>query len=244
MKTAVVISGQARTFARTFPNLKWQVFSKLENPHFFVSVANDADAASVYVLRDHYPADRVHIEVVDQPVLPEPPIESTFHAPYAITPTRTPGVGPLQGILRQLWHNSRAYKFAMQNGADGCDMFVRCRPDLQFARFRRERPIMEDGALTPYWGRYGMGINDRFAILGTKAAKVYFETYDALPALLAAGIPFHPETLVGEALAIGKCWVGRTLLAEFSMLRRDGTFEHMQCLPGELAEWTAHLSRQ
>lgn len=268
MTTAVIISGQARTFGRCFRNQKWACFDKLENPRFFVSIANDSDAASIQLLSDAYPGN-VHVETVAQPVLSEPPFETCLHAPYAITPTRTPGVGPLQGILRQLWHNSRAYKFAIENGAGECDVFVRCRPDLHFGRFKMPQMLdskfpsdLGDGgiagnwgmaeqlAVTPFWGHFGPGTNDRFAILGKIAAKAYFETYDVLPELLAAGIPFHPETLVGAAVERAGCVISRTLLAEFAFCRTpdaqhaDYWFEHMQCLPGELAEWMAHLSKR
>ncbi len=269
MKTAVILSGQCRTFARCLPNLAWAVFSKLENPVFFASVAKDEDAGAIELLRAKYPDAK--IEVIDQPTLAEPPMIHTQHAPYAITPTKTPGVGPLQGIMRQLWHNSRAYKFAMEKGAGECDVFVRSRMDLNFARFKMPFPqpdkmlelvdVGKDGnntwrvqpgrnqifpneAVTPYWGSYGPGVCDRFAVLGKDAAKAYFETYDNLPAMLADGLPFHPETLVGAALERAGCTISRTLLAEFAMIRKNGEWVHMQCLPGELAEWTAHLSRQ
>jgi hypothetical protein len=266
MKTAVILSGQARTFARCLPSLAWAVFSKLEDPHFFCSVAQDEDAASIELLRTKYPAAPVHIEVIPQPTLAEPSVTLAAHAPYAITPTKTPGVGPLQGILRQLWHNSRAYKFAMEKGAGGCDVVVRCRPDLNFASFEtpnflrdhyRADTWAETGAfagnwaaatklaITPWWGSYGrIGVNDRFGLFGTAAAKAYFEAYDNLPAMLADGIPFHPETLVGAALERAGCTISRTLLAEFAMIRKNGEWEHMQVLPGEWAEWVAHLSRQ
>lgn len=253
MKTAVILSGQCRTFARTLPNLAWAVFSKLENPHFYASVARDADAGAIELLRERYPKAPIHIEVVEQPNLAEPSYSTSLHAPYAITPTRTPGVGPLQGILRQLWHNSQAWKFAVKNGAADADFVVRCRPDLHFARFEMPsqnsltRPPL---AITPYWGNYGPGVCDRFAVLGVCAAAAYFETYDTLPELLASGEPFHPETLVGASLRRAGCTISRTLLAEFAFCRKpdaqhsDFWFEHMQVLPGELAEWAAHLSKQ
>lgn len=271
-KTAVILSGQARTYARVFANQKWQVYDKLTDPHFYVSVADDADAHAVNILRNHYPKDRVFIEVVKQPDLPEPDFAHTYHAPYAITPTRTPGVGPLQGIMRQLWHNSRAYNFAIGEGASQCSQWVRIRPDLHFHKFddglTRKLPVhdessnvthfvkytavvQKDEALTPYWGRYGgSSVNDRFALLGHEAAGKYFHTYDKIPEMLEAGVPFHPETLVGESLIRGGITVHRTLCAEFAFCRKpdaqhgDYWFEHMQVLPGELAEYTAHLSKQ
>lgn len=255
MKTAVLISGECRTFSRVLPSLHWQVFSKLENPHFFCSVAKDEDAGSIELLRLKY--DNVRIEVVEQPTLPEPPMSHTLHAPYAITPTRTPGVGPLQGIMRALWHYSRAWKFAQEHGANDCDVFVRCRPDLHFHRFSLEGltwltgPYLEmypdqsaKQAFAPAWGSFGPGCNDRFLVMGKSAAKAFFETHDVLPDLLASGVPFHPETLVGAAIERAGCVISRTLLAEFAFLRKSGELVHMQFLPQELAEWIAHLSRQ
>lgn len=262
MNTAIILSGQTRTFARCLPSLAWLVFPKFENPHFFASVAKDDDAKDIELLRQRYPDAPVSIEVVEQPTLDEPPLHLADHAPYAITPTRTPGVGPLQGIMRQLWHNSRAYRFAMENGAGACDVFVRCRPDLHVHRFESETikrtyefsdgpkgvtghmDLTSREALTPWWGRYGPGCNDRFAVMGNDAAKAYFETYDNLPAMLADGIPFHPETLVGMAVKRAGCWLRYTLDAEFAMRRKDGSLVHMQVMPQELAEWTAYLSRR
>jgi len=242
MKTAVIISGQARSFARCLPNLAWAVFSKLENPNFFCSVAKDADASSVEMLRVKYPAAPVHIEVVEQPTLSEPPMIHTLHAPYSITPTQTPGVGPLQGIMRQLWHLSRAYKFAVENGAGECEVFVRCRPDLNFHRFKYMRPAGAYDAFTPWFGNYG-GVNDRFAILGTSAARHYFETYDRIPSLLEAGCPFHPESLVCASLEAGGVSIWRGLTAEFAVIRKDGEWVHMQATPQEMCEFTASIIR-
>lgn len=260
MTTAVLISGECRTLSRVLPSLHWQVFSRLENPHFFCSIAKDEDAGAIELLRSKYA--NVHIEVVEQPTLPEPPMSHTIHAPYAITPTRTPGVGPLQGIMRALWHYSRAWKFAQEHGAGDCDVFVRCRPDLHFHRFEMPRPgaskisnamlnvqtsgrpIAANEAFACAWGSFGPGMNDRFAVMGKDAAKAFFETYDVLPELLASGSPFHPETLVGAAIERAGCVISRTLLAEFAFLRKSGELVHMQFLPQELAEWIAHLSKQ
>lgn len=261
MKTACIIDGQARSFARTYPNLKWHVFRKLENPVFFVSVEDDENAPAMELLRKDYP--EVHIERVKPPVLSEPDASFADYAPYAITPTKTPGVGPFQGILRQLWHHSRAWKFVLEHKPDFTKeygMVVRCRPDLHFHQFeepdltyealvphgygatKKERYYPPCAAYIPWWGNYG-GINDRFAYMGPTAAMVYFETYDNLPALLEAGCPFHPESLVSSALERMRIVVHRTLNAEFAMRRMDGTFEHMVVLPGEIARYTAALSK-
>jgi hypothetical protein len=248
MKTAIVISGQARTFSRCLASQHFAVYRKLENPHFFVSVANDADADSMELLRKQYPNSPVFIEKVEQPLLKEPPASLALHAPYAIS-------SPIQAILRQLWHLSRAYKFALGEGAGECDVFIRARADLHWHSFDGNDSYhifqtigtgpesMSQLAYVPYWGGYG-GVNDRFAVMGHVAAAIYFQTWDQLPSLFAEGCPLHPESLVCFAMERAGITIHRTLAAEFAALRPNGELVHMVVLPQELAAYTAHLSRQ
>ncbi len=257
LKTAVLLSGQARTFARCLPSLHWQVFRKLENLSFYVSIANDADAKSMELLRAKYPSAKVCIEYVDQPNLSEPAAILAAHAPYAISSS-------IQAILKQLWHLSRVWKFAQENGAAGADVFVRCRPDLHFHRFvipdygnhcdleasrlvqeliheKNEFPV-ENQAITPWWGCYG-GTNDRFGIFGKRAAKAFFEAYDSLPELIADGCPIHPESIVCASMERQFIHIRRDLIAEFGAVRTNGEFIHMRPTAQEAAELNASLCR-
>ena len=215
MSTAILISGQMRTFAQCLPTLQWACFRKLEDPRFFISCANDIQANSAGDLYRYYPMESVFIEAIDQPELTEPDHALADHAPYAIS------VKP-QSILRQAWHMKRVYEFAMRNGAAKCDTFVRCRPDLWMtdcedgtAEWASHNPTM---CFCPWWGRFA-GANDRFAIMGAKAAPAYFGMFDQIDALLAAGCPFHPESLLLAALEISGIEVHHTLNAVFSTLR-------------------------
>lgn len=218
-----------------------------------MSVADDADAPAMELLRKQYPNAPIFIERVTQPQLPEPSASLANHAPYAIS-------SPIQAVLRQLWHLSRAWKFALENGAGECGVFIRARPDLHFHAFDyRENEILtrrigKDGeengwiafdgtALTPWWGTYG-GVNDRFAVLSRSAAKAYFEAWDKLPEMLADGCPIHPETIIHTAMARAGITISPTLAAEFAARRADGSLVHMVVLPQELAAYTAHLSRK
>lgn len=253
MKTAVIISGQARTFARCLASQHWNVYRKLERPHFYVSVADDADAESMELLRKQYPNAPIFIERVIQPQLPEPSASLAAHAPYAIS-------SPIQAILRQLWHLSRAWKFANENGAGECDVFIRARPDLHFHSFDLRngqvwvQRFSQDGvangfvvnswsALMPWWGTYG-GVNDRLAVLGKDAARYYFEAWDRLPELLAEGCPLHPESIICASMQRGGVSISPTLGAEFAALRPNGQLVHMVVLPQEMSSYTAHLSRK
>jgi hypothetical protein len=147
-RTAVLISGHMRTFARVFSTIQWHVLRHFPDADFFVSTVADRDSASAELLRERYPKARVEIDVVAaQPELPIPvaPFAQDWtlgrmygHEPYTIS------VHP-QAILRQLWQLQRCWEFFAEkagNGitrtdgqVDGYDTIVRLRPDLWFRSF-------------------------------------------------------------------------------------------------------------
>ncbi len=238
--TAVIISGQARTFRKVWKSQREAVYRKLGNPYFFASVADDKDAPALDELVAHYGADRVFVERVTQPNIPPELLERYLtardHAPYQ------PSVS-VAAIWRMLWANARAWEFFAQvrQSLDPgtVDTFVRVRPDLHFHYWTRPRdvqisgwrpglsaidsgpPVFESlhGVHVPWWGSYG-GAPDRFAyIVGQDAAQAYFTLFDKIDALLADGCAFHPETLLGRALERAGVPVHETMDAEFSTLR-------------------------
>lgn len=247
MSTAVIMTGQARSFATCLPNLNWMVFRHLKDPQFFVSVADDAQAADMHLLEGLYP-DRVFIEKVKQPEIPEPHVKHAKHAPYAISSTP-------QAILRQLWALNRGWDFMQEtqekrtgsaNAECGFDTFVRCRPDSWFHRFemppwhRQSKSGVRylDGpvggiAYIPWWSGCG-GVNDRFAIMDEQAAVNYFKAFQKYRTFLDLGCPLHPESIIKEALATGGVFI-RPLQATFSKQRMDGTREEPLQYHGELA---------
>lgn len=242
MKTCVLISGQTRSFASVLKNLNWQVFRRLENPTFFVSVADDAQAADAYLLEGYgYP---VHIERVTQPKLPEPPFSACSGAPYTPTPNNQTVV---QSILRQLWAYQRVWAFMKEKSNGQFETFVRCRPDLHFHRFDMPKfahlGIPGSGDFFGPWKATCGGVNDRFSLMGPVAASAYFNALDALPELLKAGCPLHPETIQKAALERAGCTISNTLLAEFTCIRLPGKGEHVPLVeyPGELAAYLAAI---
>lgn len=265
MKTAIILTGHMRTFARCLDNLHWFVFRHFPDADFFVSTIKDAQSGSAELLRAKYPKARVEIEVVDhQPELPLPlkPYAPDWtlgrmysHEPYAIS------VHP-QAVLRQLWQLERGWAMANARVNEGLKeayafqrvygLVVRCRPDLWFRSCGlplfvnlmvnpHPKSICEtDGsqAWCPWWGRFG-GCNDRFAILGTKAAEAYFTTYSRIPKLIADGCPLHPESLVAASLQDAGCTIYDTMRAEFSTLRMDGTFRDPEITMVDIAHLAA-----
>lgn len=217
MKTAVIYSGQTRSFRHVFENQYLHVLRKLTNPEFFVSVAEHEQAPDMSRLLERFPADKVHIEVVKQPQIPEPLPDKPYLAMYP------PSASP-QAILRQLWHLNRAFGFMLNmTQHQPYDVVVRIRPDLAF--YRCDLPLIRPGptgCITPWWARWG-GVNDRFALLGWTAASHYFGTFENWEKLMRLGWPLHPETLIAASLELGGISPSHTLATEFATVRIDGT---------------------
>lgn len=213
MKTAILLSGQMRTFATCAYTQRWHVYRHFPDADFYVSTVEDKDAASVDVLRKLYPHAKIKTEVVgSQPNLPEP-TENVRFEPY-------PRSVPMQAVLRQLWQLEKAWRLVKE--PEEYDCFLRVRPDSFFHSFVNPVGTMfRQWAFTPWWGRFG-GVNDRFAVLGRDAAKAYFTTYGQIPQLIEAGCPIHPESLVAGSLSLAGCVVNDTLRAEFSTLKHEG----------------------
>lgn len=215
MKTAVIYCGQARTFSQVWPNHVWRVLRHLENPDFFVSVADDEQAPDMFMLQPCFPESRFEFEKVRQPHIPEYPDRTKWHAGWGRSV-------PQQGVLKQLWALNRAWEF-FESRANVSDYktVVRIRPDSAFTRAMLPSITAPHLAYTPWWGKFG-GCNDRFAILGTTAAHAYFTTFQRLQYLYDKFCPIHPETLIEASLNDMKCISISGLDASFLTIRMNG----------------------
>lgn len=262
MSTAILISGQLRSFAKCWPTQRWHVLRHFADPHFFITVQDGPEIQLTDDLRREYGADRVHVDGRTDPDLSAhltPELAAAYHlAPYA-------NAAPAHQLLLQHWYQNEVWKFFQSTIAKtpksettelrdsasprfrdpSFDTIIRLRGDLWFHSLDIPLGIVgydngsfgDDIAYTPWWGRFG-GINDRFAILGEKAARYYFTVFEAIPELLAAGCPFHPESLVKANLERGNIELRETLRTEFTTFRADGKHR-----PPEIAPWDiAHAS--
>lgn len=267
MKTLVCIFSHLRTFSRCLPTQYHHVYRHLPEPHFVVYTVNDKDAQSAFELEKYFPKDRIHVTTIEaQPELPIPCKPACddwtlgrmyHHEPYAIS------VHP-QAILRQLWQLERGWEWASRTvKVEEFSLFVRMRPDSWFRDVRM--PALEHYSLvpvygnapipamkgipafqahTPWWGRFG-GVNDRFAIMGAKAADAYFTTYGRTPDLIKAGCPLHPESLIRFSLEQAGCMINDRMWAMFSKLyapdhpdrKIAGTFRDPELLPEDIAHY-------
>lgn len=238
MKTAIVYTGHVRSFDRCFANHWWEVLRHFPGADVFFSTVNDADKPKIDAARWRF--SNIRIDGVDE----QPdcitelrergaklPDEWTRGKPYTHEPFAI-SVHP-QAVARQLWQLQRTWDaFPL----DDYDMIIRIRPDLWFGSFELPRSfcVDDDTAMVPYWGSFG-GINDRLALLGQRAARVYFTTYGAITALMDEGCPFHPESLIAARLEFGGIRVRRCLETEFGTLRTTGEMRPPEISASDLA---------
>lgn len=243
MKTCVLYSGSARTISETWANQLFWLFRVLPKPVTVVaSVVDDPQAPDMDMLFQQLPKDvDWHFEKVVQPTIPEPPIPCKWHSGY-------PPARP-QGILKQLWHLNRVWEFAGETVGHDFDLFVRIRPDIAFLRFKMPEVeggwlVQEDGVryaspgVNPnmfwgcYWSKWG-GVNDRFALMGRKAAEAFFTAFNEREAMFKEWCPLQPETMLGYALERKGITVDDTMTAEFIIPRlpghKDGAFTSCDC---------------
>ena len=249
MSTAILISGQLRTFAKCWPTQRWHVLRHFADPHFFITVQDGPEIQLTDDLRREYGADRVHVDARQDPDISEhltPELAAAYHqAPYT-------NAAPAHQLLLQHWyqqevwnHFERRALYKRERGdplpPEGSprlkdfDTIIRLRGDLWFHSL--EWPMATAPhvrvCFTPAWGEFG-GINDRFAVMGPEAARYYFTVFERIHELLAAGCPFHPESLVAASLEVGNVHLHRTLKTFFSTERLDGTRRWPEITPMDM----------
>jgi hypothetical protein len=241
MSTAILISGQLRTFARCWPTHRWHVLRHFADPHFFICVQAQPDWHEILApLMAEYP-DRVHVELKGDPDLSAhltPELARAYHqAPYT-------NAAPAHQLLLQHWYQAECWKHFQRRqvtsdkgSSNKFDTFIRLRGDLWFHSFEWLNLIDvadEPACWMPWWGRFG-GHNDRFAIMNPAAAPYYFTLFDHIPELIAAGCPFHPESLLKAALERGGVVACESLRTEFSTLRLNGSSRSPEIAPWDFA---------
>lgn len=221
MKTHIIISGHARTFAHCWPNIRWNVVKRLSNPVFHASLHPDAEGVHLVQTLEAEGYEVRH-EYVEQPETWPDYGDAHKHAPYAISV-------PVSAVLGQLWRMERAWMFARANVSHG-DTIVRLRPDLWFHKpISVVQSCFGHCVQFPWWGNFG-GMNDRFAVMDTAAAMEYFTAYSAIPQAIKEGCPLHPESLLAHA-----CRDVEKIKADFlfSTIRPSGQQRWPEILPGE-----------
>lgn len=249
MKTAVLISGQLREFARCYPGQRWMVYRHHEPCEFFICVQRQPDADEVLApLRRDYPG-RVHVRLLDDPELPVTPAmtEGWHRAPFA-------NAAPLKNLLLQHWYQEKVWDFFQAEScklkaesSEGYALVMRMRADNLWHHYeppaRDLREVIRLGTeadrlggeiLVPWWGGFG-GVNDRWALMAAEDAGAYFRVYSSIGRLLEAGCPFHPESLTKAAVeTAGSCF--SRVNAIFSTARPKGHPQHPQRWP-EILPW-------
>ena len=115
MSTALLYSGQLRTFAACYPTQRWHVLRHFSDIHFFFTIQDQPDAAEILApLIADYGADRVHLDLRTDPDLTAdltPQLSRAFHAaPYA-------NAAPAHQLLLQHWYQAAVWRQFKQESA-------------------------------------------------------------------------------------------------------------------------------
>ncbi len=231
MKTAIIYAGHMRSFDKTWRNHQWMIWRHFPGAKFYCVTELDEDAGKAELLSGAFIRKVKQPEMVIPPGCPAEwtPGRPYMHEPYHIS------VDP-RAVLGQLWMLRESWRL-YEEANDPADLIIRIRPDLWFHSFEmpddwntvyrqwnadtNEQRVRTKQALTPWWGRFSSS-NDRFAILGSDAARAYFTAHDHIPAMLSEGAPLHPETLVHYSMKRKGISISTTLKAEFSTMRKTG----------------------
>ena len=238
-KTAILISGHARSFKWIFENQCQRVFSRFEHPVFFCSIVEDEQARDIELLKTKFPESDVFIEYVkEQPdcveligreLFPKASrnyIDGWFKkcvqkSKYAPAPHASP-----QTIFASLWHQNRVYEMMESARVSDIKYYVRHRPDLSFTNLELPKTIERNECYVPWWSSWG-GINDRWAVMGELAASAYFTAFKGLAVFLNNDVGLHPETLSGHNLTKNMIQI-KPLNCEFTAVRVPDANGHAQ----------------
>ena len=233
--TAILISGQFRTFEQCLPTQHWHVYRHFPDCHFFLVMQKTVPGphsvdseAMVKLLEGKYGKDKVHAKLIDDPTgLPMIPKKFGFHAPYE-------NAAPHPQLMMQHWYQNEVWKLFNEH-ATKFDVILRMRGDNFFHSFTMApQPLPQNIVYSPWFARFG-GINDRFAVISPDgAAAAYFTVYEKIDELLKLGCPFHPEALLKAALEIASVVSDDKLMADFASYRVNGQHRHMETLPVDM----------
>lgn len=142
MSTAIIFSGQIRSYEACYCTQRALVYRHFPEAHFFFVVqADEAVEPALAQLRKDYPADRIHVRQLTDPTIEVTGLinDRWLEAPYA-------NAAPPHQLLLQLWYQSQAWKFMAETEntlGETFDTLVRIRPDQWIRSFEMPKGVGE-----------------------------------------------------------------------------------------------------
>ena len=226
--TAVLMSGQFRTFPNCIRTQHWHVYRHFPDVHFVVVAQNDVTAPGcVELLESLYGKARVVARLIEDPTdLPMAPEHLGNFAPTA-------NAAPHENLVLQHWYQMKVWELFAASGMEP-EVTIRMRGDNYMSNFDSELELVPDAVHSPYWGKFG-GINDRLAVMSGRAPEAYFNVYGQIDTLLHMGCPFHPESLLKASLELAGVRSIDTLRSAFTTYRADGKHRYPEILMDDIA---------
>src|SRR5437899_1065781 len=149
MKTALIITGQLRTFDKCLPTIKWHVIRRFSDVRLFISTVDDDDFK-----RMNNPEGDWTIEAVRS--------APQFNHPNS-------------DVFSAFWTLFQGWQLYLKSTPEDklAELVIHCRPNLMFQSFDlprfpltssgNERKINSKMCFVPWWGKGG-GCNPQFAV--------------------------------------------------------------------------------
>lgn len=232
MKIAIAFFGLPRCTVKAFPSIEENILKQLPAEasvkcfyHFYqqTHVVNAHSCENGELDLSNYERFKEYDGLLEKPedVLPGLPFEKLKKFGDAWKGDFT----TLKNLLLQL-HSLKKVTELVESFEPDCVLFVR--PDMVFhdpikALYYRMCQMLSDSVFLPEW-QWGIGVNDRFAIVDKSAYQTYGKRLDeAINYCLEGNRPLHSERLLKYALIKNKKEI-YILKAKASRIRVNGEF--------------------
>lgn len=180
MSVAVLISGQMRTARVCYKS----ILAAFPGADFYVHAVLDDRSDDAELFRP------LRLKIEPQNEMPERK-EYTFQVGrfcYGV-----------QGVLKQLDGLAKVYQL-YKNSGHKHDWVVRCRADIDFTVMPETEDQFAGDVMVPKFSNF-YGLNDRFAIMKSSVAELYFTRRSKLDHYIDNRGVFHPESFLAWSLA-------------------------------------------
>lgn len=214
LRVAVLVSGQTRTLARTWP----QWYGVIVKPY----------NADVYCYcTEPERAEEVRGILRPKTMTAEP---DRTHPEYDWQKKLGPGNHSAQALLRQWYCLMRVYGLV----AGVYDWYIRLRTDLLHVYGPEPLDkLTPDAVYIPWFCNWGVtqfgGYNDRFAVVPARYAEPYFHRFEVVSEFVRQTGMLHAETLLKWSMQTQGVPIARTNVV-FNTLRDNGYMDPPHCI--------------
>lgn len=222
MKIALLLPGQFRNVAETYPYTKGRILDRY-NPDVFISTWNFSDEIKSSLRPETIDLENsLTLEEVKEIFNPKKFVSDSYTDPSIqekilranLYLEKTPDTGEINGVSvfsmwYKIWHSLSLMLLYEKESGTKYDYIIKSRFDLKFLNPLPLPKGCSDILIPPGYDWRG-GTNDLFAF-GTRESMIYYcSLFDSLEKYISEdNVNFHPETLLNHHLTISRFKINR-----------------------------------